>query len=294
MDIRALGYTCFSVTQLDQWIAFARDVLGVMVIVNEPNRQVHLRVDAHATRITLIAGEVDRLVAAGWEMAGPMALARAVEELEAAGVDVEHASDDEARDRRVEQFVRFRDPSGNPMELFHSPVFAADPLVLHPEVSEFVTDDMGLGHVVLPVVDAGATFEFYQRVLGFVVRDSMLVSPPRVTPYRMRFLACNPRHHSVALTEAQAPTGLRHLMINMAEVIDVGRAFDRANRAGVLRTAMGQHSNDLMLSFYAIGPGGIDIEVATLGQRHELATWCARELLAWKAWGYEQPSLATG
>ena len=153
---------------------------------------------------------------------------------------------------------------------------------------------MGLGHVVLPATDGDATLDFYLRVLGFTARDSMLVAPPSVPPYRMRFLACNPRHHSVALTEAPAPTGIRHLMVNMAEVIDVGRAFDRANRAGVLRTSMGQHSNDLMLSFYAIGPGGIDVEVATLGQRHDLATWRARELIAWKAWGYEQPTLATG
>lgn len=48
-----------------------------------------------------------------------------------------------------------------------------------------------------------------------------------------------------------------------------------------------------MLSFYATAPGGIDVEVATLGERHDNATWQARELKAFKAWGYELPHLAT-
>ena len=76
---------------------------------------------------------------------------------------------------------------------------------------------------------------------------------------------------------------LVQFMVHMREVIDVGRAFDRAGQLGVLKTSIGQHSNDLMLSFYATGPGGIDVEVATLGERHDNATWRARELAAFKA-----------
>jgi hypothetical protein len=34
------------------------------------------------------------------------------------------------------------------------------------------------------------------------------------------------------------------------------------------------------------------VEIATLGSRHDNATWRARELVAWKAWGYEQPTLS--
>jgi 3,4-dihydroxy-9,10-secoandrosta-1,3,5(10)-triene-9,17-dione 4,5-dioxygenase len=119
----------------------------------------------------------------------------------------------------------------------------------------------------------------------------MLVAPPGVEPYRMRFLACNPRHHSVALTEGAAPTGLRHLMLHAADITDVGRAFDRASQGRTLKTSIGQHSNDLMVSFYVYAPGRFELEFATGGERHDNATWTARELDGWKAWGYDPPQL---
>lgn len=292
MDIRGLGYLRLSAVDLDAWSAFATNVLGVMVTPDEQQDAIYLRVDDQMSRISLVRGQSDHLVATGWELADGRSLAAAERELKAAGVEVERVDADQARVLMVEEAIRFCDPSGNRLELFHSPLMAPEPVVLHPLVGSFVTGDMGLGHVVLPAGQLQETFDFYMNVLGFVHRDSMLVAPPGVSPYRMRFLACNPRHHSVALTEATSPAGLRHIMLHMADVIDVGRAFDRANRAGVLKTAMGQHSNDLMLSFYAIAPGGIDVEVATLGSRHDNATWSARELVAWKAWGYEQPKLS--
>ncbi|MBI5087832.1 MAG: VOC family protein [Actinobacteria bacterium] len=293
MDIRTLGYVRFGVADVDGWATFFRDVVGAMVSADPSTGAAHVRLDDHQSRIRFERHETTRLLAAGWELASPDALVRAGDELAAAGVTVDELGPDECRRLLVEAALRCSDPSGNVLELYHSPLFATDPVALHPAVSGFVTGDMGLGHVVLPVADADETASFYTSLLGFVHRDSMLVAPPGVDPYRMRFLACNPRHHSVALTGAQTPAGIRHLMVHMREVIDVGRAFDRASRAGVLKTSIGQHSNDLMLSFYATGPGGIDVEVATLGERHDNATWQARELAAFKAWGYEPPRLAT-
>jgi 2,3-dihydroxybiphenyl 1,2-dioxygenase len=263
-----------------------------MVVLDAATGVVRVRIDAHAARLTIEPGDADRLLAAGWEMADARALRLAESELAAAGVSVAWFDAAGALARNVEAGFSFTDPGGNTVELFHSPLHADDPVRLHPEVGGFVTDDMGLGHVVLPAGDSDETFDFYINVLGFVHRDSMLVAPPGVVPYRMRFLACNPRHHSVALTQAKAPQGLRHVMFHMRDVIDVGKAFDRANHAGVLNTSIGQHSNDLMLSFYAAAPGGIDVEIATLGERHDNSTWRARELVAWKAWGYEQPKVA--
>ena len=96
MDIRTLGYARFSVTDLDAWIEFARDVLGAMVVVDGEEGTADVRLDEQATRIRLVSGDVDRLVATGWELAGPLALAAATDELVAAGVSVEALTDDEA------------------------------------------------------------------------------------------------------------------------------------------------------------------------------------------------------
>lgn len=290
MDIRTLGYVRFGVSDFDGWASFFGDVVGAMVSVDDAGIG-HVRIDEYESRIRLVQHETTQLLASGWELASARDLRAAGDDLRAAGTKVDDIDPDECKTLFIEQGIRCCDPSGNVLELYHSPMYATDPPALQSSVSGFVTGDMGLGHVVLPVTDVAETFDFYTSVLGFLHRDSMIVAPPGVTPYRMRFLACNPRHHSVALTEAATTTGIRHLMLHMREVIDVGRAFDRASRAGVLKTSIGQHSNDLMLSFYATGPGGIDVEVATLGERHDNATWQARELAAFKAWGYEPPRL---
>ena len=55
-------------------------------------------------------------------------------------------------------------------------------------------------------------------------------------PLWMRFLGCNPRHHSLALAPFPAPAGIVHLMIEVATLDDVGRAH------GPVRPARGAGS----------------------------------------------------
>ena len=81
---------------------------------------------------------------------------------------------------------------------------------------------------------------------------------------------------------------MRHLMLEMATVADVGRAYDRARKVpGCLRTHLGQHSNDEMFSFYLYTPEGFAIEVGTGGRRIDDESWSARELRHLSYWGYE-------
>ena len=254
--------------------------------VDEGDDRLVFRLDEWAARIMVNRGPSDRLDAVGWEMADFTALEQAAQHLERAGVAVKELSADEAAERRIELGLTFDDPSGNRLELFASPrVTTTRPRL--DRVSGFLTGDRGLGHVVLPVSDLGEAFRFYCGTLGFRHRDSMLVQPHSGAPYRMRFLGCNRRHHSVALTEAASPTGIRHLMINAATITDVGMAFDRCQAAGAqLRTAMGQHSNDEMVSFYVAAPGGVEIEFASLGIDVDDSTWSVRELEEFRLWGY--------
>jgi 3,4-dihydroxy-9,10-secoandrosta-1,3,5(10)-triene-9,17-dione 4,5-dioxygenase len=289
VKIASLGYVRLESTELAAWPTFGVEVLGLMVSERADDR-IAFRLDDHHARILIISGAEDRLLASGWELGDQRALEQAACELDAAGVPYTWGSDAEARERSVEQFLALDDPSGNRHELYHSALVTCAPLELR-GVSKFVTGDMGLGHVVLPVADAAQALGFYTDVLCFVHRDSMLVAPPGVEPYRMRFLACNPRHHSVALTEGPTPTGLRHLMLHAGDILDVGRAYDRASERRALKTTIGQHSNDLMVSFYVYAPGRFELEFATGGQRHDNATWTARELDGFKAWGYEMPQL---
>ena len=86
----------------------------------------------------------------------------------------------------------------------------------------------------LPHTDAEASLTFYRDVLGFSLRDSMSLPPEIVgrpadgEPAWLRFLGCNPRHHSLAFTPFPNPTGIIHLMVEVDNADDVGLALDRA------------------------------------------------------------------
>jgi 3,4-dihydroxy-9,10-secoandrosta-1,3,5(10)-triene-9,17-dione 4,5-dioxygenase len=151
---------------------------------------------------------------------------------------------------------------------------------------------MGLGHAVLPVTDDAAAMAFWSGALGFRLRDSMRMAPelfgqPPGDPLFMRFLGCNPRHHSLALAPFPAGPGIVHLMIEVASLDDVGRALDRCERRGApVSATLGRHANDLMVSFYARTPGGFDIEYGTDGQLVDDRTWVTRETTAISLWGH--------
>jgi 3,4-dihydroxy-9,10-secoandrosta-1,3,5(10)-triene-9,17-dione 4,5-dioxygenase len=159
--------------------------------------------------------------------------------------------------------------------------------------NRFVTGPMGMGHVVLPVSDGDAALRFYTDVLGFRLRDSMRMAPELFgkpagsPPLWMRFLGCNPRHHSLALAPFPAPAGIVHLMIEVAALDDVGAAMDRCTRRGATMSAtLGRHANDLMVSFYVATPGGFDVEYGTDGRLVDDATWISRETTAISLWGH--------
>jgi len=135
---------------------------------------------------------------------------------------------------------------------------------------------------------------FYRDVLGFKLRDSMRL-PPQVVgrpadgaPAWLRFLGCNPRHHSLAFMPGQTPSGIVHLMVEVEEADDVGLCLDRALRRKVPMSAtLGRHVNDLMLSFYMKTPSGFDIEFGCEGRQVEDDDWIARESTAISLWGHD-------
>jgi 3,4-dihydroxy-9,10-secoandrosta-1,3,5(10)-triene-9,17-dione 4,5-dioxygenase len=290
--VRSLGYLRIEATDIEAWRGFGVKVLGMVEGRGPDPSALYLRMDDFPARLVVVAGERDRLVATGWELADPPALARAVRVLEEAGVATKPASTAELADRRVAEMVRFDDPFGNTLELFWGAALDSRP-ALSPYGTRFVTGEMGAGHVVLPATDDTAALRFYTELLGFRLRDSMRLIPetiglpPGGGPLWMRFLGCNPRHHSLAVAPIPARSGLIHLMIETATLDDVGRAIDRCHKHGAPFVAsLGRHANDLMVSFYLRTPSGFDIEYGTDGQVVDDTTWVARETTAHSVWGH--------
>jgi len=291
--IRSLGYLRIESADVAAWREFGVRILGMTEGRGPADGALYLRMDDFPARLVIVPGSRDRLLATGWEVADATALAAVRRALAEAGVAVKPGAPDELAARRVGEMLRFDDPAGNAVEVFCGAALEHRPAV-SPYGNQFVTGDMGMGHVVLPVAGAAdAALAFYTGVLGFRLRDSMRMpaefvgGKPGDPPAWFRFLGCCPRHHSLALAPMPAPAGIVHLMTEVAALDDVGRALDRCTRRGApVSASLGRHANDLMVSFYVRTPGGFDIEYGTDGRLVDDATWVSRETTAVSLWGH--------
>jgi 3,4-dihydroxy-9,10-secoandrosta-1,3,5(10)-triene-9,17-dione 4,5-dioxygenase len=139
---------------------------------------------------------------------------------------------------------------------------------------------------VIGAPDLDATGRFYTDMLGLKVSDYMDFERAGRSYSMAFFHAADGRHHSLALVAG--PTRINHLMIETDNIDAVGHALDRVRRAAIpLRSTLGRHSNDLMVSFYAYSPNGVAVEVGCDGIRIDDATWKVARLETPSLWGHE-------
>ncbi|MCV7343256.1 biphenyl-2,3-diol 1,2-dioxygenase [Mycolicibacterium rhodesiae] len=288
--LKSLGYVTINTADIDRWRQFAFGVLGFAEGKGPDPSALYLRMDERAARIIVVPGDGDRIATVGWEVRDHAALEQIKEVLDRAGVAYTQLSQSEADDRRVEEVVAFDDPAGTHLEVFHGAVLDHSPVVT-PFGARFVTGDQGLGHVVLPALDAPGLFDFYTQVLGFVSRGAYRVPLPKeFGPIRIRFLGINERHHSLAIAPAmhQRDPGLIHMMVEVDSLDTVGEALDRiAAQEFQLSSTLGRHTNDKMVSFYVRAPGDWDIEFGTGGMRIDETHYTAEEITADSYWGHK-------
>ena len=291
--IRSLGYLRIEATDVGAWRDYGLKVLGMVEGRGSVQGALYLRMDDFPARLVIVPGEHDRLMEAGWECANAEGLQRVRDALDVEGVPYKEATAAELKDRRVDEMIRFADPSGNQLEVFHGAALEHR-RVVSPYGHRFVTAEQGLGHVVLSTRDDAEALHFYRDVLGFRLRDSMRLPPQLVgrpadgPPAWLRFFGCNPRHHSLAFLPMPTPSGIVHLMVEVEKSDDVGLCLDRALRRKVPMSAtLGRHVNDKMLSFYMKTPGGFDVEFGCEGLNVDDHDWIARESTAVSLWGHD-------
>src|ERR1700742_4238394 len=293
MSIRSLGYLRIEATDVGAWREYGLRVLGMVEGKGLTDGALYLRMDEFPARLVIVPGDHDRLIQSGWETANAAELQDIRNRLDVEGTPYKDASAAELADRRVDEMIRFDDPSGNTLEVFHGAALEHR-RVVSPYGHKFVTAGQGLGHVVLSNHDDEAAPTFYRDVLGFKLRDSMRLPPQLVgrpadgPPAWLRFFGCNPRHHRLAFLPMPTPSGIVHLMVEVASTDDVGLTLDRALRRKIpLSATLGRHVNDLMLSFYMKTPGGFDVEFGCEVRQVDDETWIARESTAVSLWGHD-------
>lgn len=273
MKIHSLGYIGVYSKDPSQWQTYGTNVLGLMDVtekLSDGDDSVFLKMDDRPFRIVVEKSDQDLYGFSGWEIAGPDAFADALKTLSDAGVAVERGDAKTIAARRVQDLASFSDPDGNRHEIYWGAISDFAPFASPVGIKRFVTGDQGFGHVVLPAPKFDSCLAFYKDVMGFDLSDLMKIrfTPDPAEPEkRMYFMHCNERHHSLAIFEIENPTGCVHIMLEVDEVDEVGKALDRMQAAGVKLTGtLGRHANDHMVSFYMASPSGFMIEYGAEGR----------------------------
>ena len=291
-NVIQLGYVGFEASNLDQWERFAVDLLGLQVGRKEAGRLLTLRMDERVQRIVIEQGPADDLAFSGFECASQGDLVALVAHLRDAGLSVEEASREQAAQRTVDSLFLTRDPDGNRVELYVGPGVTNVPFRSSALRSSFVTGEQGLGHYFLIAKqDRQRTLDFYVKLLGFKVSDYIRQELAPGIVADAAFLRCNGRHHTMATACMPVPKRIHHLLIEVADLIDVGAAYDRCVDAKApIEMTLGMHPNDQMFSFYVRTPSGFAIEVGWGGLVVDDARWSPKSFDRLSSWGHRPPA----
>lgn len=295
MKLDQLAYLTIGTAKIDEWRDFAVNVLGTMV-EDGPDGSLYLKYDEWHYRVLLVPAETEHLVATGWSMRSRAHYLAALDSAKDAGLDIHEGDNSECRVRKVKEFFRFADRNGSPHEVCWGRTMSSVPFVSPVGVSQFVTGDLGMGHIVLPNNgDFDECVSFYENVMGLNYSDFFTreIAPGKeVGAY---FFHCeNGRQHSLAIAQVPEETGISHFLVEVATLDDVGRAIKRAKQHGApIVRSLGRHVNDSVVSFYLLSPSGFAIEYGFGGLVMDWANHEVRNISYGTYWGHEwQPGFA--
>lgn len=282
----ALGYLGFYAEDLNAWEEWATQIFGFQkthLPGSEPNEHLYLRIDERQWRFSVERRTKGGVAFVGWEVANSGALHHLHDRLVAHGCKVVNDAG-LAKKRCVQELIRCEDPDGFSLEFFYGHLVSREPFV-SPRGINFVTGDMGLGHILLTVHDIERTKAFYLDCLGFSISDYIVFGGNRV-----HFTHVNPRHHSLAFVQTgDRRAQLGHFMVQADSIDAVGFALDRLHASQwQLKETLGRHTNDRMLSFYCENPSGSQTEFGWGGRRIS-GGWQVEAYDATAFWGHKVP-----
>jgi 2,3-dihydroxybiphenyl 1,2-dioxygenase len=288
-SVTQFGYLGLSVSDINAWERFATQTLGLQISGRGDDGTLLLRNDEYHHRFLVHPTGKDDLEYIGWEVTGEHELREMAHQLQGAGVEVRQGTREEARARGVVDLMMFKDPSGNPSEIFYGPLMAFNEPFHSPRpISGFVAGAQGLGHMVVTMDDFDSSLTFYRDVLGMRISDFVEVERPPGNRFRLAFFHCNPRHHTIAFyARPNPPKRLNHFMLQTRSLDDVGATFYLCQDQGIpITRGLGRHTNDHMLSFYMVTPSGFEVEYGWGGRVVNDAIWQVQYHQSGSMWGH--------
>ena len=266
MTVREIMQVGVGVPDREKFESFARDMLGFPVLRSPDGRISYVRTDQYQHRIAASTALEPVLRYVSFDIGGSEQLAGWASKLTAAGIAFRYGSPAQCAERRVSEFIEFKDPDGHALALAYG--FEID------ESSVRYTRDLKvlrLGHVLLTVKDTQRSHDFYTGILGFRLSDWVYIDHN----IRLCFLRCNERHHSLAFAPCMPgkTPRLQHAMFEVESLDDVMRSYHflRIHKAPI-GMGPGRHPNCQTVHVYAQTPGGFAVEFGWGHRRLDDAT----------------------
>lgn len=260
-----LGYVVVETEKFTDWRRFGRDAIGMHLDEALPD-VIRFRLDDNACRFLLRRGPAEDVTTLGWQLDDHETFDTVLGCVLAHGVPVIEGTAEEAALRGVERLVRFPGPNGLAQEIFTHALPAGDPTDLATR-GGFVTGAAGMGHVAVMSTKPHQVRSYYDTVFDARLSDYIDETISGVK-LKIRFLRVNQRHHSVAIAAVQRlpinpiRSRVQHVNIEVAELDDMTASYQRVKQLGFdMALAVGQHTNDRELSYYAVTPSGFEWEV---------------------------------
>jgi 2,3-dihydroxybiphenyl 1,2-dioxygenase len=238
----------------DRFAQFSRDALGLPTTDSPDGTVTYVRADRYQHRIAARTSPVPTLNYIGFDVGGAAALAEWKKELRDKDIDWRPGSREECLERQVADFIEIKDPDGHPLALSYGFGIGQEPVRYTRDLNI-----VGLGHVLLTVMDTQRSHDFYTGVLGFRLSDWVHINDA----IRLCFLRCNARHHSIAFAPCMPGKSprLQHVMLEVEALDDVMRSYHflRASKAPI-GMGPGRHPNCHTVHVYVQTPGGFAVE----------------------------------
>jgi 2,3-dihydroxy-p-cumate/2,3-dihydroxybenzoate 3,4-dioxygenase len=247
INLHDIRYVRLATRNVPAAVDYAQKILG-LELVRRDGKAVYLRGDDRDHTICYYEGDPTETTVA-FEVCSAAELDAAGTKLDELKLGARRGRREECEQRRVADFITFKDPSGNNIELVFRPA--------HSGRRYFPSRDAGItsfSHIGLRTTDAARDETFWTEVCNARVSDRIGAAP---------LLRIDEVHHKIALFPSTYP-GVQHINHQVESIDDVMRAWYFLNEQGVkIVFGPGRHPTSSAMFLYFEGPDGMVYEYST-------------------------------
>lgn len=246
IELIDIGYVRSGAKDIDTCVDFAQNIVGLKYQGSDEG--VHyLRADQRHHCLSFVEGE-SGVLSSGLILRDDKALWSAEKHLREIGLNVHRGTGEEARSRRVTDFIAFDDPWGNRFDLCIGQI--QDPSFL--ELTRPSSGITEFGHICVDAADVVEAYKFWNE--NFNVKISDWVQGAAAL---MRF---NPVHHTLAVFQGDEP-GLCHMNFQVDTIDALFRNWNFLKEHEVeIEQGPGRHPQSGAVFLYFKGPEDITYE----------------------------------